>query len=82
MVYNDVASDEMKVDIYQGDSILASGNEHIGTVVYNYGEVKEALEGSVIIEMSVDKSGVITFSCKEMLKEPVVVTLERDGRLK
>lgn len=82
MVYNDVASDEMKVDIYQGDSMLASGNEHIGTVVYNYGEVKEALEGSVIIEMSVDKSGVITFSCKEMLKEPVVVKLERDGRLK
>lgn len=78
VVYNNVDSDKLTVNIYQGDSMLVSGNECIGTVVYDYGEVKKAMEGVVFIDMMIDSSGVITFSCKEMLKEPVVVTLERN----
>ena len=62
--------------------MLAANNECIGTVEYDYGEVKAAMEGNVFIDMSVDKSGVITFSCKELLKEPKIVTLTRDALLR
>lgn len=82
MVYNNVDSDILRVSIYQGDSMLAANNECIGTVEYDYGEVKAAMEGNVFIDMSVDKSGVITFSCKELLKEPKIVTLTRDALLR
>lgn len=78
MAYNDKASDKMQLDIYQGDSKLASQNEHIGRVVYDFGKIVEAYEGCVEVTMAVDVSGVITFTCQELLKEPVVTTLVRD----
>ena len=78
MAYNDKASDKLQLDIYQGDSKLASQNEHIGSVIYDYGQVMEEYGGCVEVTMSVDMSGVITFTCQELLKEPVVTTLVRD----
>ena len=80
MIFNDRESDKIRVDVYQGDSILASQNEKIGTVVYDFGEIRQQYEGSVEITMAVDKSGIITFTCQELLKEPLVVVLERDVR--
>lgn len=74
---NNVASDKLRVKFYQGESLLAENNECIGELVYDYGEVKDALCGEVIIGISVEQSGVITFSCKELMKKPVVVTLDR-----
>ena len=74
---NNVTSDNLTVKFYQGESLLAENNECIGELVYNYGEVKEALCGEVIIGIAVESSGVITFSCKELMKKPVVVTLDR-----
>ena len=82
MAYNNVASDKLQLDIYQGDSILASQNEHIGRVVYDYGRVMEAYDGCVEVTMSVDASGVITFTCQELLKEPIITKLKRDVKLK
>ena len=78
MTYNNKTSDKMQLDIYQGDSILASKNEHIGRVVYDFGELVPAYEGCVEVTMAVDTSGVITFTCQELLKDPVVTTLDRD----
>lgn len=75
--FNNVASDKLRVKFYQGDSLLASNNECIGELVYDYGEVKDALCGEVIISIAVEQSGVITFSCKELMKKPVVVKLDR-----
>lgn len=77
MVVNDKPSDKLRVNLYQGDSLLSKSNECIGTLVYDYGEVKDSFMGEVIVEISVEASGVITFSCKELLKEPVVVKLDR-----
>ena len=74
---NNVKSDNLTVKFYQGESLLAENNECIGELVYNYGKVKEALCGEVIIGIAVESSGVITFSCKELMKKPVVVTLDR-----
>lgn len=82
MAYNDKASDKMQLDIYQGDSKLASQNEHIGRVIYDFGRVVEAYDGCVEVTMAVDTSGVITFTCQELLKEPVVTKLVRDVKNK
>lgn len=77
IVVNDKPSDKLRVNLYQGDSLLSKSNECIGTLVYDYGEVKDSYMGEVIVEISVEASGVITFSCKELLKPPVTVVLDR-----
>lgn len=74
---NNAKSEKLCVKFYQGDSLIADNNECIGELVYDYGEVKEAYEGEVIVGISVEASGVITFSCREMLKKPVIVKLDR-----
>lgn len=75
---NDVASDKLRIKFYQGDSMLAANNECIGELVYDYGEVKDALDGDVIVTITVEASGVIELSCKELMKEPVKVVLDRE----
>jgi molecular chaperone DnaK (HSP70) len=77
MLVNDVPSSKLKVNLYQGDSMLSSSNECIGTLIYDYGEVKDSFMGEVIVEVAVEASGVIVFSCKELLKPKVEVTLDR-----
>lgn len=77
VVYNSVASDRLQVNLYQGDSLLASQNEMIGKLVYEYGEAMPAGEGEVIVGITVDVDGTIHFSCKELLKPPVEVVLDR-----
>ena len=77
MVYNSVASDSLQLNLYQGDSVLASQNELIGQLIYSYGSVIPAGEGEVIVGITVEVDGTIHFSCKELLKAPVEVVLDR-----
>lgn len=77
VVYNSVASDSLQLNLYQGDSVLASQNELIGQLIYSYGSVIPAWEGEVIVGITVEVDGTIHFSCKELLKAPVEVVLDR-----
>lgn len=77
IVYNSVASDKIQLNLYQGDRLLASQNELIGSLTYNYGSVIPAGEGEVIVEITIEVDGTIRFSCKELLKAPVEVVLDR-----
>lgn len=77
VVYNSVASDSLQLNLYQGDSVLASQNELIGQLTYSYGGVIPAGEGEVIVGITVEVDGTIHFSCKELLKAPVEVVLDR-----
>lgn len=77
VLYNSVASQLLRVNLYQGDSLLAKSNECIGTLVYDYGHIVSESEGEVIVTVSVESSGIIRLSCKELLKESVEIVLDR-----
>lgn len=77
VVYNSVASNKLQLNLYQGDSLLASQNELIGQLTYSYDGVIPAGEGEVIVEITVEVDGTIRFSCKELLKTHVEVVLDR-----
>jgi molecular chaperone DnaK (HSP70) len=57
----------LNVNLYQGDSILCSENEYVGTLVYDYGEVMPAHTGLVEIEITVDRNGRISLSCTNIM---------------
>lgn len=80
VVINPLETDELTLNLYQGDAPLAAQNEHIGQLIYSYGRIVPPGEGEVIVGISVAADGVITFSCKELLKPPVEVTLRRVSR--
>lgn len=77
MVCNSIAGDKLQVNLLQGESTFAADNECIGTLVYEYGEPKEAYDGNVIVTVDIDNKGTIMFSVKELLKAPKVVILDR-----
>lgn len=77
MYSNNVEADKIQINLLQGDNTFAKDNECIGTLMWEYSEVKKPLEGQVIVNVSIDTAGVITFSVKEMLKPPKVVLLDR-----
>ena len=56
----------LNVNLYQGDSILCSENDYVGTLVYDYGEVRPAHTGIVEIEITVDRNGRISLSCTDI----------------
>lgn len=77
VVYNSIESDHLQLNLFQGDSLLASQNELIGQLVYNYGEVKPAGEGDVVVGIEIHGDGTIHLSCKELCKAPQEVVLDR-----
>lgn len=77
LLTNQVASNGIELDLYQGTSIFRKDSECIGKLIYSYSEPKEAMEGNVIITIKVDMSGVITLSAKELLGEEKSVVLRR-----
>lgn len=79
VLFNAVSADKLQVNLYQGDAVMASQNELIGQLVYEYGRTVPAGEGEVIVSITVEVGGTIRFSCKELLKSPVEVVLNRDG---
>lgn len=78
MVTNPVESSGLELKLYQGDSALAVNNEYIGTLRYDFGEVKEVNTANVKITVSVASDGVISFKAKEPLKKEVSVDLRRN----
>ena len=56
----------LNINLYQGDSILCSENDYIGTLVYDYGDVRPAHTGIVEIEITVDRNGRISLSCTDI----------------
>ena len=56
----------LNINLYQGDSILCSDNDYIGTLVYDYGEVRPAHTGIVEVEVTVDRNGRISLACTDI----------------
>lgn len=75
MMCNPVEASELKLNLYQGDSGLASGNSYIGELSYDYGRMVAPRKGVVFITVGVEKSGTVTLSCKEIGKNPVSIQL-------
>ena len=46
---------------------MAADNEHIGTLLYEYGTVQPPRGGHVIVNISIDMSGIITFTAARVL---------------
>ena len=79
VVYNSNPSQFLRVNLCQGDSALSRFNECIGTLVYDYGHIVGQNEGEVIVTVSVEASGIIKLSAKELLKDAVEVILDRSN---
>lgn len=76
--FNPVTADKLILKLYQGDSLLVKNNDCIGELVYEYDEVMPPMMGQVMVNISINDSGVITFSANELLKEPKVIVLNRN----
>ena len=57
----------LNINLYQGDSLLCSENDYVGSLVYDYGEEREIGEGVVEVEITVDHNGRISLSCTDIL---------------
>lgn len=67
MLCNDVKSQYLTVDLYQGEDIVCANNTYIGTLKFDYGEVREAGDGLVDVEVTVDRDGQVTLQCTDIL---------------
>lgn len=74
---NPIDATKLSLDLYQGESMFIKDNECIGQLVWDYEEMKPAQFGQVIVEISIDVNGIITFSARELLKPPKTVVLNR-----
>lgn len=74
---NQTEADKIQINLMQGDNTFAKDNECIGTLEWQYEEVKKPLDGQVMVKVDIDKAGVITFSVRELLRAPKVVILDR-----
>lgn len=77
MFTNNEESDKLELELYQGQNIMAADNEHIGTLLYEYGTVQPPRGGHVIVNISIDMSGIITFTAKNLLGSAKTITLRR-----
>lgn len=66
-VTNNKTSRYLELRLYQGDCLLASENEYIGTLVYDYGCEMEAGEGYIEVEVKVDRNGIVTLKGIDIL---------------
>ena len=67
VVYNSVESDKLILDLYQGNAIMCTDNDYIGTLVYDYGRVVPAGDGYITVTVKVNIDGIITLSGTDML---------------
>ncbi len=74
---NPVKSASLELTLYQGEHTFSRDNELIGTLLWEYNEPKEAMEGQVIVTVEVDVKGIITFSAHELLRQPKTIRLDR-----
>lgn len=67
MLCNDIKSRYLTVDLYQGENIVCKENTYIGTLKFDYGEEREAGDGLVDVEVTVDRDGQVTLQCTDIL---------------
>ncbi len=67
MLCNDIKSRYLTVDLYQGENIVCAENTYIGTLRFDYGEEREAGDGLVDVEVTVDRDGKVTLQCTDIL---------------
>lgn len=67
MLSNDIKSRYLTVDLYQGENIVCTENTYIGTLKFDYGEEREAGDGLVDVEVTVDRDGQVTLRCTDIL---------------
>lgn len=77
MLTNKIAAESLTLELYQGTSLFTRDSECIGQLVYKYGRVCEAMEGQVIVTISIDGSGIIKLSAKELLGQEQSIELIR-----
>lgn len=74
---NPIYTKSLTIALYQGESSFVKNNEKIGELVWDFDEPKQPGDGQVIVNISIDHQGLITFSCNELLKPKKVVKLRR-----
>lgn len=57
----------LNINLYQGDALYCKDNDYIGTMVYDYGEIREAHTGIVEVEIQVDRNGRVTVLCTDIM---------------
>lgn len=77
MFSNPVPATSLKLDLFQGQSLFQKDNECIGQLIWDYDCMKGIQEGQVLVTISIDVNGMISFSASELLREPKVVVLDR-----
>ena len=67
VVSNFDKDDKLSLKLYQGDNLLAAKNDYIGTLVYQYDEVKEVGEGHVVVTVDVMRDGIVKLKAHQLL---------------
>ena len=75
---NPVDAAKLELNLYQGEHVLAKDNDYIGQIVWEYDSPRPARTGQVIVTLTIDASGVITFTAGELLHKPKVIVLKRE----
>lgn len=66
-VSNNQRSKTLELNLYQGDALVCRENDYIGTLVYEYDEVKEAGQGFVEVEVTINRDGIISLKGTDIL---------------
>ena len=74
---NPIPATQLNLELYQGESMFTKDNECIGKLMWDYSEPMGVNMGQVIVTISIDNSGVITFAAQELLKPAKIITLNR-----
>ena len=64
---NAVKDTELRLRLYQGDSVIASRNAYIGTLVYKYGREVDADSGLVEVTAEVSRDGIVKLKAQQLL---------------
>lgn len=75
---NPIDASKLELALYQGESMFVKDNEKIGTLIWDFERHVPARDGQVIVEISVDNKGVISFTASELLKAPKTIILDRN----
>lgn len=77
LLTNKTPASKLTLNLYQGTSLFTKDNEMIGELLYEYSEVKDSMDGQVIVTISIDGSGIIKLSAKELLGQEQSIELIR-----
>lgn len=76
---NSEDTNKLQVKLYQGNSVIASNNEYLGYLEYDYGVTVPEGRGDVEITVSVDKGGFITLEVEDIVNFGEKVSVKLKG---